>query len=161
MNSLMKFFKSFRYAACGIKKAALRERNIRFDICMAVYTVILGAALEISLQEWIGVIFSIAIVISAELLNTAFEELCDSVHPNMSEKICRIKDVSAGGVLMCAAGAAVIGVMIFFKKIRFAALAAFIKTNPYISAVIFLSLIPAAIFVFGMKDKKEDEIEWK
>jgi diacylglycerol kinase len=63
------------------------------------------------------VIVSITIVISAELMNTAIERLCDLVvqlHDlGWDPRIRDIKDLAAGAVLTVAAGAATNGVITF------------------------------------------------
>lgn len=49
----------------------------------------------------------------AEALNTAFEHLCDVVSPEFHASVKLSKDIAAGGVLICAVGAMILGVMIF------------------------------------------------
>jgi diacylglycerol kinase (ATP) len=40
------------------------------------------------------------VVMGFEMLNTAFETLCDLVHPSYNEKVKVVKDVAAGAVMM-------------------------------------------------------------
>ncbi len=53
----------------------------------------------------------------AEAFNTALEALADAVHPERHEGVGRAKDVAAGGVLVAAIAAAVIGAAIFGPRI--------------------------------------------
>jgi diacylglycerol kinase len=63
------------------------------------------------------VVLSTAAVVSAELLNTAIERLCDFVAElhgiGLDSRIRDIKDLAAGAVLVVAAGAAVTGTVVF------------------------------------------------
>jgi diacylglycerol kinase (ATP) len=47
----------------------------------------------------------------AELLNTAFEYLCDVVASDFHHSVEKAKDIAAGAVLVCAIGAAVVGTL--------------------------------------------------
>ena len=49
----------------------------------------------------------------AEALNTAFELLCDVASPAFHPEVERAKDVAAGAVLIAAAGAAIVGLVVF------------------------------------------------
>jgi diacylglycerol kinase (ATP) len=50
-------------------------------------------------------------------MNTAFEALCDRVSPEHHPLVQRAKDVAAGAVLVCAMGAATIGLIVFGPRI--------------------------------------------
>ena len=63
--------------------------------------------------EWIMVIICIGMVISAEMLNTCIERICDLISAEKSEKIRFIKDLSAGAVLT----ASVLTRSYFYRKI--------------------------------------------
>ena len=60
---------------------------------------------------------SVCIVLALEGLNTAIEKLCDEVTTKRKKSIMIIKDVAAGAVLIAAIGAAIVGVLIFWKYI--------------------------------------------
>lgn len=62
-------------------------------------------------------ILCIALVITAEALNTAVEELADALHPDEHPGIGRAKDVAAAGVLVAALLAAVVGALVFAPKL--------------------------------------------
>ena len=108
---------SFKYAFEGIFTSLKKERNMKIHIIMAILVVILGIFLKITKIEWIICIFAIAIVIAAELFNTAIETIVDMITKEKNEKAKIAKDVSAGAVLINAIGAAIIGIIIFMPKI--------------------------------------------
>ncbi len=53
----------------------------------------------------------------SELVNTAFEHLCDVVQPELHASVKAAKDVAAGAVLVASIGAAVIGVLVFWPYV--------------------------------------------
>ena len=79
--------------------------------------ILAGILLELSAIEWIICVLLFAIVISAELFNTAIETIVDMVSPEKNEKAKLAKDVSAGAVLVVAIGAAMVGLVIFVPKV--------------------------------------------
>ena len=55
----------------------------------------------------------IGTVIAAELFNTAIVKLVDLVSPQQHPVAGQVKDIAAGAVLVCAATAAIIGLIAF------------------------------------------------
>ena len=78
--------------------------------------IIFGLILNISVGEWFVCIICFAIVISAEMFNTAFEQMVDIAMPEKDPRAKFVKDVAAGGVLVMAIASAVIGLIIFVPK---------------------------------------------
>lgn len=76
-----------------------------------------GAVFGVSRVEWLAITLAIVAVWSAEALNTAFESLCDVASPEFHPMVERAKDVAAGSVLIAAAGAVVIGLLIFCPRL--------------------------------------------
>lgn len=76
-----------------------------------------GVYFSISTTEWIFVIVCCTMMLAMEMLNTALERMCDLITEDIHPLIKCIKDVSAGAVLICAAGSAVTGLLIFIPKI--------------------------------------------
>ncbi len=108
---------SFKYAISGIKSAFTTERNMKIHIVIMAIVIVIGSILKISKCEWIICIILFALVLSAELINTAIETVVDMVMPEINEKAKIAKDVSAGSVLIMAFFATVIGLIIFIPKI--------------------------------------------
>lgn len=108
-----KQLRSFGYAWKGIRCCIGKEQNLSFHLIAAVLVVIAGAALGITQTEWTAIIFCIGMVITAELFNTAIEKLVDLVFPHQHPAVGRVKDITAGAVLVCAVAAAIIGLVIF------------------------------------------------
>ena len=73
-----------------------------------------GLWLRLSAADWRWLIVVIMLVWVAETTNTAFEYVCDVVSPEFSFAVAKAKDIAAGAVLICAAGAVVLGLLTFW-----------------------------------------------
>lgn len=112
-----KFLNSFKYAFNGIITSFRTEKNMKIHILMMLLVAIAGIILKISVIEWIICIILFAIVISAELFNTAIETVVNMITMEKNKKAKIAKDVSAGAVLVTAIGSAIVGLIIFIPKV--------------------------------------------
>lgn len=108
-----KQLRSFGYAWKGIRCCVGKEQNLSFHLIVTVLTIIAGFLLDITRTDWMIVILCIGVVIAAELFNTAIEKLVDLVSPERHPIAGQVKDIAAGAVLVCAATAAIIGLVVF------------------------------------------------
>ena len=107
---------SFANAFRGIVIMLREEHNAWIHCAAAVLVILAGFLTGLSRTEWVAIIFAIGLVLGAEALNTAIERLSDAVQPEQDERIRRVKDLSAGAVLLCAMAAAAVGLIIFLPK---------------------------------------------
>ena len=114
MNRLLK---SFAYAWQGIKYCIAHEQNFKIHIAAGAFVIAFAAILKCTAVEWMILCMSIAMVLCAELLNTAIEKYCDMQQKNFSPQIKIIKDTAAGAVLVAAVLAAGCGAVIFVPKL--------------------------------------------
>lgn len=112
-----KIVNSFKYAIDGFMSSFKTERNMKIHVLATIIVVILGILFKISSIEWCFCVVAIAIVISAELFNTAIETIVDMISPEKNEKAKLAKDISAAAVLAVSIGVAIIGIIIFMPKI--------------------------------------------
>lgn len=108
--------KSFTYAFNGLRVMFKNEHNAWIHCFATLCTVTTGIIFKLSALEWVAIIFAIVLVIAGETFNSAIEKLCDVVQPNRDERIGKIKDMSAGAVLLCAIAAVAVGLLIFVPK---------------------------------------------
>jgi len=116
-NDLDKINFSFHNALVGIKTTYKSQRNFRVHIFVAIFTIIFGIFLKVSIIEWLILILTILVVLVSEMFNTAIEFTVDLFSTEYSKQAKRAKDVSAAGVLITAFFAIVIGVIIFLPKL--------------------------------------------
>ena len=111
--SFRKRIKSFGYAFAGIRFLLREEHNAWIHCVAAIAVVTLGFLFGITPGEWTAVVIVIAMVFSAEAVNSAIERTADFVKAERDDRKRDIKDLAAGAVLLCAMGAAVVGVIVF------------------------------------------------
>ena len=109
--------RSFVYAFRGIKMLLRNEHNAWIHTAAALTAVTLGLWLGLSAMEWVAVALCIGAVLAAEAFNSAIEVLADRVSPGYDETIGRAKDLAAGGVLLTAIGAFIVGLIIYLPKL--------------------------------------------
>ncbi|MBP1677049.1 MAG: undecaprenol kinase [Bacteroidetes bacterium] len=108
--------KSFGYALKGIKAVVTKEANMKIHLLIAILVILCGVFFRISVSEWLICLVCFALVITAEMFNTALEQLVDFVSPGKNKAAGRVKDIAAGAVLVSAVFAAIAGFIIFIPK---------------------------------------------
>ncbi len=119
MSTLRAFFESLKSAFCGIC-FGLEERSMQIHTAFAILVLLLAACLKLDTLSWFIILILIGLVWTAELFNTAIEELADLlVKENFvpGEATKKARDVSAGAVLILAIVAALIGTVIFGVRV--------------------------------------------
>lgn len=109
----LKRLQSFQHACNGIGSALATERNLQIHLLASVLVSIAAFVLRLGVAEWRWLLLAMVLVWSAELLNTAIERVCDVLSPAFHPTIKAAKDIAAGAVLVCACGAAGIGLSLF------------------------------------------------
>ena len=109
---------SFRYAFSGVVKTAANERSFKIHVCAAICALSLSIFLKISVIEFLCVLISITLVLSAELINTAIEAVVDLFAGERFYPLAKAaKDAAAGAVLITSINAAAVGAGVFLKRL--------------------------------------------
>ena len=112
----MKLIKSFRCAFNGIKYA-LEEKTIRILFIIALMVIILMFYFPLSFIERSILFLCISFVLGLELMNSQVEKTLDIVKPEFCKEVRKIKDISAGAVLIASLGTLIVGILIFLPYI--------------------------------------------
>ena len=110
---MIKLIKSFNWAINGLKTVWFEERNFRLECFIALIVLAVALIFGFSFTELTAIIFAIILVLSAEAVNTALEDLCNKVEPEVDPLIGKIKDIIAAFVLIVSLGTAIIGLVVF------------------------------------------------
>jgi len=102
----------------GVGYVLRRERNARLHLAAAVVALGLGLAAGVSDVGLAALFFAVILVFLAELFNTAIERTLDIVDASHNPQVAMVKDMAAGGVLVAAAAAVVIGVVVFWPRLE-------------------------------------------
>ena len=103
---------TFGYAFTGLGTAWRTQPNVRIHSFLALAVLIAGLLLHLPPFAWALVILAIALVLVAELSNTAVEALVDLASPEEHPLAKQAKDVAASAVLVASVAAATVGVLV-------------------------------------------------
>jgi len=110
---------SFKNALAGLSFAFRTQRNFRLMIILAI--LVLGASLilGLSLVETTILIWTIFVVLVAEMVNTALESVTNLVTKEWRQEAKVAKDISSGMVLLSVISSIIIGILIFGPKLLY------------------------------------------
>jgi len=151
-----KFFRSFRYAGRGFL-LCLRERNFRFHLALFSYMIgylVIYDWFVLTRGEWAALLLAAALVLAAEAFNTAIEVLVDLASPGQHPLAGKVKDIAAGAVLICAAGAVAAGIAVLYQPEAFRKLYAYYIENPLMLLALGISLTVTGMLILWPTKKK-------
>lgn len=99
---------SFGAAIAGVLRTIAAQRNMKIHVVSALLVLIVGMALPLELSARVALLFAIAIVLFAEILNTALEAFVDLHIRDYHRLAMMAKDAAAAGVLVLAATTVVV-----------------------------------------------------
>jgi diacylglycerol kinase len=105
-------YHSFRYAFHGWGYVLKTQRNAWIHSLIAALVILMGLWLRISVQDWAILVLTIAMVFTAEFINTAIEAVVDLASPTHHPLAKVGKDVGAAAVLIAALAAILVGLLI-------------------------------------------------
>ncbi|MBO3091658.1 diacylglycerol kinase family protein [Schleiferilactobacillus harbinensis] len=112
------FLQALRHAWAGVRVALHKERNLRRDAVAAIVVIGAAAILRARWNDWLWLLAAIWLVIFAELGNTLMEDMVDFVTKGAySPQAKKIKDLSAGIVLLTAFFAVLVGALVFIPLV--------------------------------------------
>ncbi len=144
-------FKSFGYAFRGIGYALVHERNMRIHfVCMAYMYTFLAVYdfFDVSRTQFALLFLANALVVAAELINTAVERTVDLVTDTYRENAKIAKDTAAGAVLCCAVFAVATGIAVLGQRAAFTAMFHYYREKPWMLLIFVLSIAAATVFIF-------------
>lgn len=102
------FYRSVLHAWDGLIHTVVHQRNMRMHVISAILVGLVGSGIPLGLAEKVTLIFCVLLVLFAEMLNSALEQLVDLAIQQFDEKAKLTKDIAAAGVLVLAIGTVVI-----------------------------------------------------
>jgi diacylglycerol kinase (ATP) len=103
---------SFRYAFAGWWYVIRTQRNAWIHAVVSVAVVLVCLWLSLPARDWAVIIVAIALVWTAEFINTSLEAVVDLSSPGHNHLARVGKDVGAAAVLIAASASALIGLLI-------------------------------------------------
>ena len=111
--SLIRRMRSLTCALRGIRMMVRSQHNAWIHAGMTGIVISAGIIAGLTTSGWCWITLAIVSVWTAEAFNTALEFLTDLISPDYHPLAMRVKDISAGAVLITALGACIIGVLVF------------------------------------------------
>ena len=109
------FLHSLNKAVEGFIHVVRHERNMRIHFFLAFLILLIAVFVGVQRTDWLILCFATCLVLMAEMINTAIEEMLNLLHPRYHATVGLVKDISAGMVLVAAANALILGFFIFSK----------------------------------------------
>lgn len=100
MNKNQPIWRRARYALRGFGMAAREEASFRAELWALLGAVLFLIWVQASLWWWGLALLLMAMLLAAELLNTAVESLADLVSPEFHPLVARAKDCGAAAVFV-------------------------------------------------------------
>jgi len=145
--------KSFSYAWSGLLHCLRYERNMRIHLVTVVYMYSLLLFFRdffvVSKVELTIIFIANALVFISELINTAIEATINLLENNYNKMAKIAKDTAAAAVLTGAFFAFAIGIVVLWQPDAFKKMYAYYLDNPWMLAVLALSLAGALIYIFA------------
>lgn len=111
------FIDAWKNAINGIIYATTTQSNIKKQLIIAVVVVIISLFFDLSKAEFLCFMFTIILIIFAEMVNTAIETVVDLYTDLYHPKAKIAKDVAAGGVVITTINAIIVAYFLFFDKL--------------------------------------------
>ncbi|MHB0976273.1 MAG: diacylglycerol kinase [Candidatus Aquicultorales bacterium] len=143
--------KSFNYAIDGVIYVLRTQRNMRIHVTAAAIVLGLGLLFNVGRLEFLALFFAIALVIAAELFNTAIEATIDLATGSYDPRAQIAKDVAAAGVLVAALNSLVVAYFVFYKPLKPLSLAAVERVREQPLHVSAVALLLVTILVIAAK----------
>lgn len=144
-----RFIDSVNCAIEGILHAARTQKHMRNHFLAALVMLTAVLFLRLPAVEFALLTVSICFVLFAEMINTAIEAVVDMVSPEYNHLAKVAKDVAAGGVLIAATGAAVMGYLILSRYIFpiYKELLAMIGTPSEIGTLVSILIVTIVVVI--------------
>lgn len=111
-------FGPFQVALRGLVYTFRTQRHMRFHVYMVIAVILMGAFFGFRLREMMVLLFTISLVLVAEMFNSAIEATVDLVQPSYHPLARFAKDIAAGAVMITTIIALVIGSLILLGENR-------------------------------------------
>jgi diacylglycerol kinase (ATP) len=114
---MKQLIESFNYAIAGVVQGLRTQRNMQLHLLAAIIVIAVSFNLHLERTELLAIAFAISLVLIAEMLNTAIENIVNIMadKPNPIAKVA--KDIGAGAVLIAAINAVIVGYSVIYNHI--------------------------------------------
>lgn len=111
--------KSFKFAFSGLLHTFSTQANFQIQLFIGLIALLGAVYFKFSRFEWLILIITIALVLTAEILNTVVEVVVDlAVKERLLPDAKIAKDVAAAAVLLMSIFSVIVGLILFLPHIN-------------------------------------------
>jgi diacylglycerol kinase len=107
----------FRDAFRGVGLGVRGQSSFRVHFFFAAAVIVAAAVMRVSLVEWCVLVLAIAVVLAAEMVNSALEFLARAITDEHDPRVAHALDVGSAAVLVAAVGAVIAGSLVFLYRL--------------------------------------------
>jgi diacylglycerol kinase (ATP) len=138
----------FRYAVDGVVHVLRTQRHMRFHFLTLIAVLVVSLMANLSQEEVIVLLFTITLVLTAEMFNTAIEAVTDLVTQTYHPLAKFAKDIAAGAVLITTINALAVGMLLMWRGHKANVLADKVKLHePNLMTMLVVTFILLATMV--------------
>lgn len=116
-TAIERYHKSFNHALDGLLYCLRYEHNMVIILSATIVAFIAGFYFDITLYEWLFILFICGAVSACEMVNSAIEATVDLVTTKMHPLARIAKDCASAATLMLSITALIGGIIIFVPRI--------------------------------------------
>ena len=147
-KNIRKLSESFQHAFRGLALCIQGERNFRVHMTAAFYVMVFALLGGADAGEAALLCLCFGLTMSAELMNTAIERLCDRQASGYDGFVRNAKDIAAAGVFVCAAACVAVGVCVFLAEGVLLTALQYILAHLWIAMALVVTVPIALWFIF-------------
>ena len=142
----------FKYAAEGVVHVFRTQRHMKFHFLIMALVLLLSLVWNLKVWQILALLFSISLVLVAEMFNTAVEAIVDLVTQSYHPLAKFAKDIAAGAVLIAAINSLAVGFLLFFGDSRWEDVPDLVGAhNPTMSTIFIVAAIMTMIYIIIWK----------
>jgi diacylglycerol kinase len=111
--------KKFRDAFRGARQGVRGQGSFFVHVFFVAAVVLSAMALRVERIEWCALVLCITIVLAAEMFNSALEAMARTIDAARNADLRDALDIGSAAVLLCAVGAAAVGLIVFLHRLGF------------------------------------------
>ena len=153
MRLLKNPLNGFKYAMEGVVHVFRTQRHMRFHFLTLVLVLVVSLVFKLAREEILVLLFTITLVLMAEMFNTAIEAVVDLVTQTYHPLAKFAKDIAAGAVLITTVNALAVGFLLFFggDRLKMVSKEIGMKYAPDFPTVLVVTLILLVTMVLMWK----------
>jgi diacylglycerol kinase len=111
------WYQKFRDAFRGVRSGTRGQSSFQVHLIVAAAVIAAAAFLKCTLAQWCVLLLCIAGVLTAEMINSAFEHFAKVVDKEHNPELGEALDTASAAVLFASLGAALVGGIIFVSRV--------------------------------------------